>query len=335
MHLPFEHATCGRETPSAQPDEQRRRAFELARDTWPALDVSYEAFCAHLDALGLGAHRPLQLAQVYLCIACSQGQALACRQLEERYFPALRAHLVRFDPRPDVIDEMLQKIRYRLLVGPAPRIASYRGEGLFEAWLLRVASSVGIDFIRTRASHERRQRLLAQDTACQEHTHGAVAPPPDEELHRERCVRAGELALSRALRALPAEKRQLLHHYYVSQLTIDQLGAMYGCHRSAAARRLVTCVQQLQRALHRDVSFQERGGATLDNWWRSLYRRTQQADWLATLADGEPVGEPTHLPPVAAFAAACGGLSRQAPARRAAGGGAGKLAVTAGTNPCS
>jgi len=179
----------------------------------------------------------------------------------------------------------LQQIRYRLLVGPAPRIRTYRGEGSLDGWLRKVANTIAVDSIRINRGRERRAYRLSQDTVCIERIHAAAATPPDEHLHRERYASVIQRALRQSIHALPGDQRQLLHHYYVSGSSIDQLGAMYGCDRSTAARRIVRCVRLIQRALRKELS-QHLGpcaGSELESWVPLLYPRcgVEVGRWLA------------------------------------------------------
>jgi RNA polymerase sigma-70 factor (ECF subfamily) len=239
------------------------------------LDVEFAEFCRHLDELGHRQSLPPQLVALYLCTACSLGDSRACLLLDVHHFPALRSFLGRFDPRAEVIDELLQRIRYRLLVGPQPRIRSYRGEACLDGWLRKVATSVAIDAIRAELTTQRHRSQLDVKDATFEQCHGAPPLPPDEQLHRERYTQALQAALSQALRKLSREQRQLLYNYYVSELTIDQLGAMYGCHRSSAARRVGRCVALVQRMLRSEVARAVPGALELEGWGSVLYRRAE------------------------------------------------------------
>ncbi|MEO8177715.1 MAG: sigma-70 family RNA polymerase sigma factor [Deltaproteobacteria bacterium] len=285
MQLPFDSGISAEDSPcTSTRAAERRRAFETARADWPALRVRFEDFYNHLERLGFEHGLPPQVSSLYLCVACSQGCAIACKQLEAKYFPPLRAFVARFDPRPDVVDELLQQIRYRLLVGPAPRIGTYRGEGSFDGWLRKVAHTIAVDSIRINIGRERRSHRLGQDAGCVDCIHAAAPPPPDEHLHRERYASIVQRALHQSVHALPSEQRQLLHHYYVSGLSIDQLGAMYACNRSTAARRIVRSVRMIQRALRKELSqhLGTLGGGELESWVPVLYRRwgVDMGGWL-------------------------------------------------------
>jgi RNA polymerase sigma-70 factor (ECF subfamily) len=284
MQLPPENGISAADSPfTTTPDAEWRVAFDQARTHWPSLDVSFEDFSKHLARLGYERDLPPQLGSVYLCLACAQGCPSACRLLDARYFPALRAFLSKFDSRADVIDDLLQQIRYRLLVGLTPRIRSYRGQGSFEGWLRKVAATIAVDSIRVHIGRERLLHRLGQDKVCSDQTYATPPLPPDEQLHHERHARMVQRALNQSIQTLPSDRRQLLHHYYVDGLSIDQLGAMYGCNRSTAARRVVHGVQMIQRSLRKELA-RELGalGGELEAWVPVLYRSwgVDVAGWL-------------------------------------------------------
>jgi RNA polymerase sigma-70 factor len=258
-----------------------RRAFDTARASWPTLSVSFEEFCGHLDRLGPQRELPTQLSAFYLCLACSLGREGACRLLELHHFPALRAFLTRFDSRSDVIDELFQQLRYRLFVGPAPRIRTYRGAGSLDGWLRKIAVTLAVDFLRSHSGAARRLARFAQDATYFEHSHGASPIPQDEHVYRARHAKELARALRHSLRQLSPEQHQLLHHHYVSNLTIDQLSTLYGCDRSTAARRILRSVRTVQRTLREELSRMVPKGIDLEGWAPVLCRAETQ-EWLTS-----------------------------------------------------
>lgn len=247
---------CARATPGAErssAESSRRRSYDIARASWPRLDVSFEAFSTHLSALGYEPALPCQLASLYLCLACSLGRKAAYDSLERCHLSTLRSFLSGFDAREDVVDELLQQVRYRLLVGPDAKIRGYRGEGPLDAWLRRIAARIALDFLRSRAAQQRLLARCGRELTCLEATHSQAPELPDRYLHHECSRRRFEAALRRALDMLSIEQRQLLFHYYVSELTIDQLGSVYRCNRSTAARRVAGVVRAIRRTLQREL----------------------------------------------------------------------------------
>jgi RNA polymerase sigma-70 factor len=254
MQLSPNNGNSAGSPPTMPAEALLRRAYQEARAHWPELNVTFEDFSDHLERLGYGRELPAQLEGLYLCIACAHGCPSACKQLEARYFPALRGFVSKLDPRPDAVDDLLQQIRYRLLVGPEPRIRAYRGEGSLDGWLRRVAHTVALDSIRVRVGRERLLQRLRHDSACMGQLQASPPPLPDEHLQRKGYEQIVRCALQQSLRTLPNELRQLLGHYYVGGLSIDQLGTLYAVNRSTAARRILRSVLMIRRSLRKELS---------------------------------------------------------------------------------
>ncbi len=272
MHLESDSSTPDRDRIRTPPLElERWRAFEAARQRWPGVTLGFEDFSARLAHLGYDRALPLHPGALYLCSACSFGDERACRVLEDDYLVALGAYVARFDPRPDAIADILQRIRCHLLVGPNPRIRSYRGQGPFERWLREVARSTAIDHLRRRRADDLCVSRLNVDQASRERTHAPQPSSPEEQAFFNRHIRAIEGALVQAIQALPSDRRQLLHHYYVSGFSIDQLGELYDCDRSTAARRIGRSLATIQRSLCQALR---------------LRRTSELAAWMPALNDG-------------------------------------------------
>jgi len=254
MQLPPKNGNSAGSPLTLPAEAPLHRAYQEARTHWPNLNVTFEDFSDHLERLGYGRELPAQLGGLYLCIACSQGCPIACRELELRYFPALRRFISKLEPRLDAVDDLLQQIRYRLLVGPEPRIRAYRGQGCLEGWLRRVAHTVALDSIRVRIGRERLLQRFRRDSTCIAQLQASPPPPPDEHLQRKSHDQIVRCALQQSLRTLPNELRQLLQHYYVGGLSIDQLGAIYAVNRATAARRLLRSVLMIRRSLRKELA---------------------------------------------------------------------------------
>ena len=250
----------------------RRQAYETARMSWPTLPVSFEEFCAHLNSLGYERSLPPYLGPLYLCIACSLGQEKACRLVESRHLAKLRGFLLSFDHRRAVADELMQQIRCRLFVGAGAKISAYRGQGALDSWLRRIASSVALDFLRNEGARHRQIGRLEHDRSCLAATHGELPRSPDEHLDGKKRARRLEGTWRRALEALSPEQRAILFHYYVSELTIDQLAAMYQCNRSTAARRILRGVQSIRLRLGRELHIDDRTG---DGWHAGAFAASE------------------------------------------------------------
>lgn len=264
MQLPPKNGNTAGSPRTVPAEALLQHAYQEARAHWPDLNVTFDDFSDHLERLGYQRELPAQLDGLYLCIACAQGCPTACKLLEARYFPALRGFVAKLDPRPDAVDDLLQQIRWRLLVGPEPRIRAYRGQGSFDGWLRRVAHTVALDSIRVRVGRERLLQRLRHDSACIAQLQASPPPLPDEYIQRQTYDQIVRCALQESLRRLPNDVRQLLRHYYVGGLSIDQLGTLYAVNRSTAARRILRSVLMIRRSLRKELSRQLGTAAALE-----------------------------------------------------------------------
>ncbi len=228
-----------------------RAQLEEARGLWPQLTLDSLSFMVYLgdrlgrdeqvleqvvEAVRQGTLPPfLSVSELYLACACATGLPGAVEAFEQRYGGALAALARRFSrahrPPEDLAQTLREKLFVRLPDRP-PRIADYRGVGHLENWLRVAATRAFVDESRRAQRSER--EVPTDEAAIFEHG------GPDWEVRflKARYRQAFRQAFTEALGALPAEERSLLRFHTVQGLSIDQLGGLYGIHRSNAARRL-------------------------------------------------------------------------------------------------
>jgi RNA polymerase sigma-70 factor (ECF subfamily) len=144
--------------------------------------------------------------------------------------------------------DLRQRLREQLLVrgpGKRPQLEEYGGRGELMAWLGVVALREGLRLLK----RERRPPLAPEAWV------DALGPTEDPELlHFKRTYRAEfGLALANAMRTLTARQRNLLRQHFLEELTIDQIAAMYGIHRSSAARWVAKARHALVTQVRRDL----------------------------------------------------------------------------------
>ena len=146
-------------------------------------------------------------------------------------------HLVRFRLTADESDEVLQRLRVRLLVGGEkgrPALGNYAGEGALGAFVRVVAVRITLNFLaRERPNNE------LQLEAVPEFVLGVGCDPAIEAL-KASCCGTVEKAIADGWGALGPEQMLLLQHYLLDALTIDDLAGLYDVHRATAARRIVS-----------------------------------------------------------------------------------------------
>jgi RNA polymerase sigma-70 factor (ECF subfamily) len=212
------------------------RNLKTARAAFPAIRVSDDRYFRfvgeRLATTGVLDEGLLDryAADLFLACACSDGDPTAIAMLEDLYFgsevdaPCRRSGLV--SP-----EEMRQRVRTKLFVGPEPRIASYAGRSSLRAWLRAVIGRLVID-----ASRERPRDLPSADGDFS----GVVAAGEDADLRlaRQTYHEALEAAFVLAAERLSSRDKNVLRYALAEGLSIDQIGAIYGVHRVTAHRWL-------------------------------------------------------------------------------------------------
>ncbi|QSQ11806.1 hypothetical protein [Myxococcus landrumensis] len=128
------------------------------------LQVPVETFLGHI-AGHLPSGKVLQVMKIlhgsdlYLACACAQGETRALQAFEQHVLRRVPARLGRLSP--NIVEESVQWVRKRLLVGSAhapPRIAGYGGRGPLLTWVAIIAARIAGDL----AGMHGRQRPVAE-----------------------------------------------------------------------------------------------------------------------------------------------------------------------------
>lgn len=217
--------------------------YQDARAAWPGVEVAPEVFAARAAAAPGGA--PVRPADLYLAVACETGDPAALAAFERAMIAPLRGILSRAEHDRAVVDEVLQQVRVRVLVGDGaapPRLASYAGGGSLLSWLKVTALRLHANLRRG----ERRAPPPAGDAVDD-----ATPPteiPPERLLLDQRWGQVLRDALGAAMRALPPRERTLLRLHYVEGLALDRIGLTYGVHKSTVSRWLTAARDRLLAA---------------------------------------------------------------------------------------
>ena len=211
-------------------------ALARARAAWPELAVDDAAFAAAIAAAVADAADPgaavaeLAIEDLYLAQACATGAKAALDAFGRRCDPAVLAALRQLGLAADAVDDLLHEVRTKLFVGDgAPRIATYSGRAALPSWARTIATRAAVD------------RLRKQPAASDDEVLEALPDLADgPELAHFRQTYRVELkaAFEAALGTLEVRERNVLRHHYVDQLTLDDIGALYGVHKATVSRWL-------------------------------------------------------------------------------------------------
>ena len=233
--------------------EALRRAVDAARAQWPTLPV--DGFVEHLHGK-TAEHDPSTLAigDLLLAHACARHDPDALLAFERNCIAPLARSLSHLRLGSDRLDEVKQRVRTHLLLGSPerrPRILDYGGRGDLCSWVAVVATRQALSMLRRRTPVPRYadEALMALESP---HT------GPELAFLKEHYQDIFHKAFSEALADLTVRARNVLRHHYVHGLTIDEIGAIYGVHRSNAARRIAKARDELLSGTRRRMKLELR-----------------------------------------------------------------------------
>jgi RNA polymerase sigma-70 factor (ECF subfamily) len=177
---------------------------------------------------------------LYLAVACAKGDAAAIAILEREQLGGARAAFLRL-LGPGEADDALQALREKLLIaseGAPPKIGDYSGRGTLAGWIKVVAVRIALSAMRGRKP----EAVVDQDDVLLELP---TTLPGEPEPLRRHYGAAFKAAFQAALASLEPRERLLLRLQFVDELTVDQIGALYGVHRATAARWVARAREKL------------------------------------------------------------------------------------------
>jgi RNA polymerase sigma-70 factor (ECF subfamily) len=217
------------------------QTFDLAAQAWPGLPFARAGAFAEALAREVppGADplehlRGLRGADRFLAYLCAEGEPAAIAAFEATLIPQMESALSEVRAPSGQRDEIKQLLRERFFVGRPghpPVIAGYTGRGSLRGW---VRISVLREVYRTAQSERRWQQLEEEQLA----RFAATEDDPELALLKEQYRDAFRTAFSGALQELSPRQRNLLRHYYLDGMTVEQIGRLYQFHKATATRQL-------------------------------------------------------------------------------------------------
>jgi RNA polymerase sigma-70 factor, ECF subfamily len=213
--------------------------IDTAQRACPTFRLPGDVFAAYLrerlpaDVALPIALRQMHAADLYLACACALGDARAIAAFDERCLSHLDRAMARMGIDQDMIEEIKQDIRRRVLTGDGGRaeIVDFCGRGDLRGWI-RVMATRQAMRSQSRARREvpiDDDELLQQIVACN---------TPELDCLKSSYRREFKQAFEAALRALPDREQTLLRQHHVDSLTLDEIAGLYRVHRATAARML-------------------------------------------------------------------------------------------------
>jgi RNA polymerase sigma-70 factor (ECF subfamily) len=199
-----------------------------------------EAFIAHVESK-LAAGTPLadlRTTQLFLACACARRDSAAIAYLEHESFGEIEAAHRRFPQLGVPLDDVLQRMREKLLLTNPPAILTFAGTGTLRAWVRASALNLLINLKQRETREEPTEAMLFEALLGGD---GAA-----DAAYVKLASRAEfEAALGAAMRTLDDRDKNLLRLAYVDGRNVDEIGALYAVHRATAARWVAAAREQL------------------------------------------------------------------------------------------
>ena len=138
-------------------DARERVAIPLrwsaAKRSWPGVRVPDDVFRKHvMSHVGPAGTVPPYIGDLYLACACAQGDPVAVRFFDRQMLLAAQSVVRSIDARMSFVDEVIRRVRMRLLVTTSyprrPMIAQFGGRESLATWVRMVAVKVALVLIR-------------------------------------------------------------------------------------------------------------------------------------------------------------------------------------------
>jgi RNA polymerase sigma-70 factor (ECF subfamily) len=222
-------------------------AHRDARAAWPEVEVTLERFAGELhrrlgDALTADELPRLVTADIYLAIACTDGDDRAATHLERDYIGEVDLAARKLRATADQAAEMRGHLRDILF---STALADFTGRGNLRGYLRVIITRHLIRMINQGRKQQPIEPLLDRLE---------VERAPELSLLRAKHGADIAAALRAALESVGERDRALLRYGIVDGWTVDQIGQAYGVHRATAARWLAAARDALGDRIRTEVA---------------------------------------------------------------------------------
>jgi RNA polymerase sigma-70 factor len=224
-------------------DDALRAAFNRGQEQWPSINsLTLEAFRSFVDGAAVDpAAVGDRAGDLYLAAAAAGGNDDAVKVFDSQILSELPRWLARLRLSGDVVEEVRQSLRSKLLVGPPPKLTQYRASGRLPAWVRMVAVRMALDLCeadplisgRLKTGEEPLLNALDQEQRLIRNQYGGLF----------------QEALRDAVGQLSKRDRNLLRFHYVAGMTLEAMARTYHVNRSTVARWLAAIRDDLDSAV--------------------------------------------------------------------------------------
>lgn len=160
------------------------------------------------------------------------GHEKAWVKLVKRYEKRIYNYSLRMTGATDEAMDLVQEV----FLAVFRNLPNYRGDGVFQAWLFRIASNRCTDFLRRRNTNPLAKQ---SETDTETLTSNKLA---DEDLYREQ----GNRQVLKLLSGLNDQQRQIIELKIFQNMTFDEIEGYTGLSSNTAKTRFYTALQKLR-----------------------------------------------------------------------------------------
>lgn len=247
----------------ATPGLEEKLAILIAsgHSTWPDVELTSVEYLRHVAARcpdGQAADpdfRHLNGPDLYLAAACLARSRTALAAFERHYLRHVPNMLAYLQPNADMVEEVQQQLRCRLLTAPAgeqPKLTEYAGRGALLMWLRSAAVRAALNIL-DRAENRKGVEWTEASNGLQltaVEPGGGGSPDAEQALIKESYREIVREAFLAALSGLPREQRNLLRLHYLDGRSMEEIGAICNAHKSTISRRMEAARSAILDALH-------------------------------------------------------------------------------------
>ena len=233
-------------------DDAIAQAHAQAREAWADVTVEPARFAAEvkrrLPDITAAELPSICTRDVYLAIACLDGDSAAAAHLEREYFVEADIAARKLRGSDDQAAELRGHLRKVLFTADGDRkagLAEYTGRGDLRGYLKVTATR---ELIRVINKGRKEQPIEPMLDRFQ------IERVPELSLLRDKHGPAIAAAMRAALEKLPERDRALLRYTLVDDWTVDQLGELYGVHRATAARWAAAARDKLGELIRDEIA---------------------------------------------------------------------------------
>ena len=216
---------------------------------WPDIELNSVEYVRYVAARCPAGQPPdpdfnhLNGPDLYLAAACVARSRAALVAFEQHYLRHVPNMLAYLKPSSDLVEEVQQQLRCRLLTAPLgekPKLSEYAGRGALLMWLRSAAVRAALNILER--AENRNSVEWTQDNEGRRFTEamagGEGSTDAVQALIKNRYREVVREAFLAALGGLPREQRNLLRLYYLDGRSMDEIGIIYKAHKATISRRM-------------------------------------------------------------------------------------------------